>query len=329
MYEIQKKFFAAGFQIHKNVRIIEANFRHYSFAEQYNFLKLLNQYELDLVHFLNFNVPVLYRRPFIVTIHDVIHHKLPGNKKTRIFHRLAYRSVIRNAAKRAKKIITVSHFSKKDIAETLVVDPKKIVVVYEAANITAVNESDMIAILQKYNLSKPYIIFVGVMERKKNILQLVTAFDVLKGEFQVNAQLVLVGKQDPYYPEVLEQTKSITYAKDVVITGVVSDKEKYALYKGARAFVSASLYEGFGLPGLEAMSIGTPLVVSNTEVFNEVYDNGAIYFDPNDPNDIAEKIHLLITDNKYRQLIANNAYARAQLFSWVKAAKETIGVYTS
>jgi alpha-1,3-rhamnosyl/mannosyltransferase len=108
---------------------------------------------------------------------------------------------------------------------------------------------------------------------------------------------------------------------------MVSDKEKFALLKGAKAFVSASLFEGFGLPGVEAMSVGLPLVVSNTEVFNEVYDNGAIYFDALDPQDIAQKIHFLLNDEKYRSQVANSAYTRAQSYSWQKAATQTLETY--
>ncbi len=108
---------------------------------------------------------------------------------------------------------------------------------------------------------------------------------------------------------------------------MVSDKEKYALYKGAVAFASASKFEGFGLPGLEAMAMGTPLAVSDIPVFNEVYDNGAIYFDPNDAIDIAQKLSLLVRDPQYRELIAQNGYARSLEFSWKKTAQKTLAVY--
>ncbi len=205
----------------------------------------------------------------------------------------------------------------------------KITVIYEAAIPKPVTDSDVAEVRQIYAVRKPYIIFVGVMERKKNIVNLAKGFDMLKDRYQLNIQMVLAGKADPNYPEVITEAQKIKYRKDLVFTGVISDKEKYALYKGAIAFISASMFEGFGLPGVEAMGLGIPLIVSNTEVFNEVYDNGAIYFDGNDPEDIAQKINLLLTDEKYRKLIANNAYARAQYFSWETAAKQTIDVYRS
>ncbi len=323
------KFKAAGFDVHQNVELVSADFRHYSFQEQFYLPRLLNSYNLDLMHFLNFNVPLNYKKDFVVTIHDLVHHKLPGNKKRRLLHRLAYHWVMRHAVTDSKKIITVSEASKKEILSVYQVSPEKIKVVYEAAIPVPVTDSDVAEVRQIYAITKPYIIFVGVMERKKNLVNLSRAFDVLKDKYNLNIQMVLAGKADPYYPEVIDEMQKIKYRKDLIFTGVVTDKEKFALYKGAKAFVSASLLEGFGLPGVEAMSLGIPLAVANTEVFNEVYDNGAIYFNALDPNDIAQKINLILSDDKYRSLIANNAYSRAQYFSWDTAAQETIKVYNT
>ncbi len=323
------RFLKAGFNNKKNVQLVKADFRHYSWEEQMKFPDLIQSYDLDLMHFMNFNVPLSYNRPYVVTIHDMVHHRLPGNKPSRFLHRLAYRKVIEHAAKAAKQIITVSNFSKKEIVELLKVPAEKIKVVYEAAIPVPVTDSDIAEVRQLYAITKPYVIFVGVMERKKNIIALAQAFDILKDKYKLNIQMVMAGKIDQHYPEVVDQAQKIKYRRDLIFTGIVTDKEKYALYKGATAFVSASLFEGFGLPGVEAMGLGLPLVVSNTEVFNEVYDNGAIYFDPNDPEDIAQKIYLLVSDDKYRQLVANQGFTRAQNFSWENAAKETIEIYNN
>ncbi len=322
-----EQFVRTNLEYRQNVSLIKADFRHYSFSEQFSFKRLLLRHDLDLVHFLNFNVPLLYNKPFVVTIHDVIHHRLPGVKKSHFLHRLAYKAVMRHAVFASKKIITVSEFSKKEILDLFKVPAEKIEVIYEAASTVPVTDSDVSLVKQKFDISKAYLVFVGVMERKKNLLNLSKAFDILKDKFNLNVQLVLAGKEDSHYPEILEKLKEIKYRKDLIITGLVSEKEKYALYKGSVAFVSASLFEGFGLPGVEAMSLGIPLVVSNTEVFNEVYDNGAIYFNALDPEDIAQKINFLLSDEKYRSLIANNAYTRAQYFSWDLAAKKTLEVY--
>lgn len=217
--------------------------------------------------------------------------------------------------------------SKREIIQVLGTPGYKIDVIYEAATPIGTSESDTIAARQRFGITKPYILFVGVMERKKNLISLARGFDMLKEKYQQNIQLVIAGKKDAHYPEVADAVKAITYGKDVILTGVVTDREKYALLKGATAFVSASLFEGFGLPGLEAMSVGVPLIVANTEVFNEVYDNGAIYFDPIDPSDIAQKIYFILNDEKYRDQVANHAYVRAQAFSWSRAANQTLESY--
>lgn len=322
-----QKFRKWGFDHYPNARLVAADYRHYSFAEQTLFPALLMRHSLDLMHFMNFNVPIVYRRPFVSTIHDVVHLRLPGHKPGRFLHRLAMRRVLRSAAHNARRVITVSQFSKKEIIEALGVPGYKIDVIYEAANVVSVSESEVIATRQRYGITKPYIVFVGVLERKKNLIALARGFDALKEKYQLNIQLVIAGKPDIHYPDIGPAVKRVTYGKDIILTGVVSEKEKYALYYGAQAFVSASLFEGFGLPGVEAMSVGLPLVVANIEVFNEVYDNGAIYFDPFDPNDIAQKINFMLADDKYRSQVADHAYVRAQQFSWKKAAEQTLETY--
>lgn len=322
-----KQLASFGFGSQHNVKLVAADFRHYSIGEQVGFNKLIREAGLDLMHFPNFNVPIMNQVPFVVTIHDVVHHRLPGNKPSHIFHRAAYRAVINAAAKKSELVLTVSHAAEFEISDLLGVPQEKIRVTYEAANPVAVSDSDIVAVKQKFMVTKPYIVFVGVMERKKNVIALARGFDFLKEQFKENVQLVLVGREDPHYPQIISEITRIKYANDVIVTGVVSDKEKYALYKGAVAFASASKFEGFGLPGLEAMAMGTPLAVSDIPVFNEVYDNGAIYFDPNDAIDIAQKLSLLVRDPQYRELIAQNGYARSLEFSWKKTAQKTLAVY--
>ena len=168
---------------------------------------------------------------------------------------------------------------------------------------------------------------VGVLERKKNIKSLTRGLDVLLKKYRHDIDLVLAGKEDKHYPEVKYKALDIKYRDHLVFTGYVSDEELSALYRGAHAFVSASLHEGFGLPGVEAMKYGLPLAVSNLEVFNEVYDNAAIYFNPLDPEDIAEKLHLLAQDVQFHQQLQVNSLRRSELFDWKKAAEETIEIY--
>lgn len=323
-----------------NIEVVETNIRHYSLGEQLGFLRLLNKLNLDLIHFPNFNVPVFYKKPFVVTIHDMVHHKIGGAKKSHLLHFLAYKKVISTAAQNAKKIITVSEASKKDISGFLsrgagsgsagqTID-SKIQVIYEAASLnTNASDEKVKEIKKRYLLKRPYFLFVGVLERKKNVVNLSRGFDYFLQKYHLNMDLVIVGKADARYPEIRHKAMDIKNANNLVFTGAVEESELEALYKDAYAFVSASLHEGFGLPGAEALGFGLPLLVSNLDVFNEIYDNAAVYFNPLDPQDIGEKMNLLARDKQFYEQLSTKSLARAQIFSWDKAARETLEVYKS
>lgn len=312
----------------KNVSLVESNFRHYSFGEQTGFLKLLNKYNLDLVHFPNFNAPLFYKRAFVVTIHDMVHHKIGGAKKSHWLHFLAYKKVIATAAKNAKKIITVSEYSKKDIANFLQVSLEKIKVTYEGIFLnTEVPEKFVADIKKRYILTSPYFLFVGVMERKKNLVNLTRGFDFFLQKYKVKMDLVIVGSIDKHYPEIKRKAMDVKNSNSLIFTGFVEEDELKALYKGAYGFVSASLHEGFGLPGVEALAFGLPLLVSNIEVFNEIYDNAAIYFNPLDPADIGEKMNLLARDPQFHEQLQQKSFERSSMFDWDKTAQETLEVY--
>ena len=162
---------------HGKVELIPVQARHYSYAEQFNFLFALNKAKLDIVHFPNFNIPIFYRKPFIVTIHDVVHHKISGHKPSTYFKFLVYKKIIETAAKKSKWIITVSESSKKDIAEILKVTPEKIVVTYEGSTLKPVDPRLVEKVKDAFLLTKPYFLFVGTLERKKNLIGLAQGFE--------------------------------------------------------------------------------------------------------------------------------------------------------
>jgi glycosyltransferase involved in cell wall biosynthesis len=289
---------------------------------------LLNKYPLDVMHFPNFNLPVKYKKPFVVTIHDLVHHKISGHKKSRFLHFLAYKKVIDAAAKNSRAILTVSEASKKDIIGYLQVPPEKVTVTYEGSSLaTEITQRQVEEVKRRYLLDKPYFLFVGVLERKKNVVNLTRGFDKFLQKYRINMDLVIVGKADPHYPEIKHSALDIKHPEHLVFTGRVDDKELSALYKGAYAFTSASLHEGFGLPGVEALAFGLPLLVSNTPVFNEIYDNAAIYFNPLDPDDIAEKMNLAVRDEQFYRQLQGKSFYRSQFFDWRITAGKTLEVY--
>lgn len=308
-------------------QLVPANYRHYSFSEQLIFPRLLKQHQLDLVHFPNFNVPLLYNKPFVVTIHDMVHHKISGHKKSRLWKYYIYQYIIQKAAEKAQNILTVTESAKDEIVKYLGVNSDKIIVTYEAPATHNVTPTDSAKIKEKFLLSRPYFLFVGTLERKKNVPMLTKAFDLFLTKYKFDMDLVIAGKVDQHYPEVKDQALDIPHRNRIVLTGYVEDEDQAALYQNAYAFVTASLHEGFGLPGLEAMRYGLPVLASNTPVFNEVYDNGAIYFDPLDIEDISKQMQLVAQDQQFHAQMQQKSVARAALFDWSDTAKQTLEAY--
>lgn len=314
---------------HSNVQLVATNIRHYSMAEQVRLPKVLHAHNLDVMHFPNFNVPVRYTKPYVVTIHDMVHHRIGGHKKTHYLHFTAYKYIMQKAAERAVRIIAPSHAAAEDIAHFYPHVQKNISVVYEGTTLQPQPEEAVARVKNIFLLRRPYFLFVGTLERKKNIVTLARGFDIFREKYKLDVDLVFAGKVDRHAPDEKYKALHIKHKDNVVFTGFISDADLAALYQGAYAYANASLNEGFGLPGVEAMQWGLPLLVSNTKVFNEIYDSAAIYFDGTDPSDIAEKMHLLVNDTQFYEQQQQKSLKRGVLFSWDNTAKQTIEIYAS
>ncbi len=311
----------------KGAQLVEAPYRHYSWQEQILFVRLLNRYKLDLVHFPNFNVPIFYRGKFVVTIHDMVHHKISGHKKSTYYKFLIYKYIINFAARKSEFVITVTESAKNEIVKYLNIEPRKIIVTLEAPGRKSNEEADFESVKSNYGLNRPYLLFVGTLERKKNIVVLCQAFDLFLEKYKFDLDLVIAGKVDPHYPEIKDQSLLIKHNDHLLFTGFTDNDVQSSLYKNAFAFITASLHEGFGLPAVEAMQYGIPVLASNTEVFNEVYDNAAIYFDPLNLEDIADKINLLVSDLPFHEQMQQRSIERSRMFDWVKTAQLTMSCY--
>ncbi|MEI7425710.1 MAG: glycosyltransferase family 1 protein [Candidatus Moraniibacteriota bacterium] len=310
-----------------------ANYTWYSFFEQLLFPRLLKKYQLDLMHFPHFNVPVFYRKKFIVTIHDLILIHFPTVKNTTrnsFLYQckfLAYRWVINSAISRSEKIITVSEFTKKDILENYKnITTEKISVTYEACEdfcLLSPNKDE--EILKKYAIMKPYLIYVGNAYPHKNLERLIMAFSSLSDKFP-DLQLALVGKEDFFYQRLKElvENKKI---KNIIFLGFVPDLELDTLQHNATAYVFPSLYEGFGLPPLEAMAKGTPVISSDHLCMQEILGDSAYYFNGEIEREIAKAIEIILTDNNLRKKLINAGYRQIRKYSWEKMAKETLEIY--
>lgn len=316
----------------KNVKKVLVNAKHYSLPEQTVFPKKLWKEDLDVVHFPHFNIPFLYRRPYVVTIHDLTLTLFPGQKMNKWYHRLAYNLVIKNAVKQAKKVIAISHNTKKDIINYLHIDPNKIEVIHNwlGPEFKFIQDTEKFtSTLKKYGIKKQFLLYTGVWRNHKNITGLIKAFHILKNKYNTDFQLVITGKPDPFYPEVKQSIKDLALESDVITPGLVSEQELIYLYNAAFIYVFPSFYEGFGLPPLESMSCGTPVACSNTSSIPEVCEENAVYFDPYNPQDIAEKIHALHQKPDLQAELIANGLKHVKKFTWEKAAQKTLNLLTN
>ncbi|MCX6765964.1 MAG: glycosyltransferase family 1 protein [Candidatus Moranbacteria bacterium] len=318
----------------KNFQKILADYHWYTFSEQINMPRILKRYDLDIVHFPHFNVPLLFRKKFIITIHDLILLNFPtirGTTLNPLFYWLkflAYKIVIRSAIKRAKKIIAVSQFTKYDIFKNYRVPEEKIAVTYEACDSrSSVANPDGKQAPRDYGIMKPYILYVGNAYPHKNLEALVLAFKKLNKE-EKNLQLVLVGKEDYFYRRLKDFVRK-REINNVVFAGFVPDNGLDIVYRNAELYIFPSLYEGFGLPPLEAMARGVPVVSSDHPCMKEVLGNSAYYFDAREPDNIARAIKTLFSSQSLREELMKKGSEQIKKYSWKKMAEETLQIYQS
>lgn len=246
------------------------------------------------------------------------------------------------SVKKASKILTISKASKDDIIKVYGVSSDKVVVTYpgikQISNLNSAIQnqiSNMDKIREKYGIERHYILFVGTLQPRKNIERLIEAFSKISNlthqlaDQISNLQLVIVGKKGWLYESILQAPKKFGVEDSVKFLDFVVDEDLPLLYQNALCFVLPSLYEGFGLPVLEAMSYGCPVITSNVSSLPEAGGEAAIYVDPEDVDDIAAKIKLLLTEENLRKELIEKGFKQAKKFSWEKTAKETLKVLTS
>lgn len=230
------------------------------------------------------------------------------------------------SAKKAAKIFTISEFSKNDIIKTYGKNPEDIVVTYPGIKQVSSIKYEVLSMSEidkKFGIKNPYILFVGTLQPRKNIVKLVEAFSRLKNQ---KMALVIVGKRGWLFDEILASPKRYGVENRVKFLDFVGDEDLPSLYKNATCFVLPSLYEGFGLPVLEAMKYGCPVILSKVSSLPEAGGDAALYFDPSDTNDITEKMEKVISSEKLRQEMIKKGYEQVKKFSWEKTARQTLKV---
>src|SRR3990167_1485248 len=329
------------FKLPRNFKKVLADIKWYSAEEQLKLSGIFSKEKLNLLHVPHFNVPILYKGKFVVTIHDLIHHQFSeqstSTKNFLLFKikRVAYKTIIYSAVRRAAKIIVPSNFVKKQVIAAFKINPEKIIVTYEAAEeeyFGKISNSkiQISNLLKKYNIKSPYIIYVGNAYAHKNLERLLDAFKILTANYQLpTTHLAIVCPRDIFSERLNAEIAKRDLESQVAICGYLESKDLKLLFDYAKAYVFPSLSEGFGIPGLNAMAANIPVVCSNIHTLKEVYQEAALYFDPENPNDIAYKIRKILEDAKTRSLLVEKGEKLVRRYSWQKMARETLDVYES
>jgi glycosyltransferase involved in cell wall biosynthesis len=275
-------------------------------------------------------LPLLMPCKSVLTIHDILFESHPEFFPET--HRRLLKFFIPFSAKRANRIISVSEFTKKEIIKYYRVPEEKITVIYEGASdrFAPINDRDMIvSVVQKHGIKKKYVLFVGRIEPRKNIVGLLHAFVHIRNKGMKDYCIVIVGNQDKIFQEneLFNKIKELNLESDVIFTGGVSEEDLPVLYNGAEVLVYPAFAEGFGLPVLEAMSCGTPVITSNTTSLPEVTADAAILINPHSSGEIGQAMEKILSDPALRREYASRGLQRAKTFSWADAAKKTIEVY--
>lgn len=326
--ENDAKFFS---NFPKNIKIIKTSVKWHSIKEQFVISRILFKEKPDLVHFPYFNVPIFYFGKFIVTIHDLTINKFKTGKATRLphifyfFKKLFYHLVIFLAIKRAVKILTVSETVKQEIVNKYGVEDEKIKVIYNGSELEGAsrmgNQGDR-------GDRGEYVLYVGNLHPHKNVETLVLAFDDLikKEEFK-DLKLIIVSGFDFFYTKLFEFIAKLKIENKIEFTGQIPNSGLLEYYQNAKCLIFPSYAEGFGIPGVEAMRLSCPVVASKIPVFEEVYDDAVLFFNPKNAVDLCEKLSQILSDNNLREKYIKLGIERAKMFTWDKMAKQIFETY--
>lgn len=304
----------------------------YTVSEQLRLPTILRSAALDLVHFPNFNVPVAYRRPYVVTVHDLIHFlrrdlgTAQSDAAARLLKSVPYRLVLGQAMRRAERVIAVSETTKREIVDRLGVEPERIVVTHEGVG-TELRSAGPEELPPIVGVQPPYFLCVGNAYPHKNLPRLIEGFAQLQGDVLGAFRLVLAGNHGDYGSALVDLARTLGIDGRVVFPGPVTDAQLAGLYRSCTALVIVSLAEGFGLPGLEAMALGVPVIASRIDALTEIYGDAALYVDPWDSGDMARGLSELGGNPALRNMLSERGTDRAGRFSWRATAEATRRIY--
>jgi len=269
-------------------------------------------------------LPLVFPKKTVVTLHDLGFRHFPElySPVDLIYHNWA----TGHSTKHASRIIAISEFTKKDIMRFFAIDPAKITVIYEGYD-----EAVFRPLKEKKKIARPYILFIGRLEEKKNIVGMLRAYAILRKEQSIKHQFILAGNPGFGYEKIQAELEKLpkNIREDIILPGYISQEKYVELLKNTGILFFCTFFEGFGLPPLEAMACGVPVVASNRTSIPEVCGKAAILVDPTKPFEMAVALSRVINEPKIRNALISKGLARATLFSWRKCAEKTLNVLES
>jgi glycosyltransferase involved in cell wall biosynthesis len=314
----------------ENLRAVPEPAAAYSFSEQMRVPMNLRREGVDLFHAPHYVLPALVPCKSVVTIHDCIHLRFPQYLPNRLGYAYA-RSSLWIATHRSNRVLTVSEASKRDILRYFRVPEAKIDVIYNAIDERfgeAPPDDEVAMVRERYQLNDPFVLYAGNIKPHKNLERLIEAFHTLRrGAGMEDVKLLIIGDEISKYATLRRAVHKYKLHKHVRFFGFVPDKTLAVLYRLAAVFVFPSLYEGFGLPPLEAMASGTPVVTSNVSSLPEVVGDAALLIDPYEPDAIADAMRRVITEPALRDDLRARGLRRVKEFSWDRSIRRVHEIY--
>ena len=313
----------------ENFRTVPDWSRSYSIREQLTIPLDLRREAVDLFHAPHYVLPPLTPCKSVVTIHDCIHLRFPQYLPNRMGYVYA-RTSLWVATHRATRVLTVSETSKRDILRYFRVPESKIDVIYNALDERlgmTPTEEEVNQVRERYQLHDPFLLYAGNIKPHKNLERLIEAFNTLRRGGLEHVKLLIIGDEISKYASLRRAVHRHKLHKHVRFFGFVSDNTLASLYRLASAFVFPSLYEGFGLPPLEAMAAGTPVITSNVSSLPEVVGDAALLIDPYEPDEIAAAMRRVLTEPGLRDDLRARGLARVQTFSWDRSVRRVREIY--
>ncbi|MBL7142207.1 MAG: glycosyltransferase family 4 protein [Candidatus Pacebacteria bacterium] len=293
--------------------------------QQIGFYFLLKKYQIDFLFSPSPIAPIFYKNK-IVVIHDCAYDRFFEFEN--LFSKTYFKIIYYSAKYFSKKIITISNFSKNELIKLYKINPNKIEVICEGVpELPGVSEDFIQKTLNKFKIDRPYFLYIGNWRPRKNLIGLIKAFKIFREKNNLDFLLVIGGKRDKRFLDLEGEIKKNQLERRVILTDILTREEVAALYKKAKMLTFPSFYEGFGLPILEAQSLGIPVLTSNISSLPEVGGNSVLYVNPYNVEEIAQGMEKITFDEKLRQALVKKGFENIKRFSWEKSAQKLIDLF--